>query len=79
MRLIGMLLALLLVAYLVNKQLGSGEADPPAQDIIEGTSPDAPKIPTNSADVEQYGEDMQKYLDDQVKKRAEAIRELEEG
>jgi len=79
MRFIGLLLALLLVAFLINKQLGSGDPNNRTDALLQEQDPGAPKVPTNPGEVEQFGEDMQQYLDEQAQKRADAIRELEEG
>ncbi len=75
MRMIGLLLALLLVAFLINQQLGSTGDENRGQDYGLEVDPSAPTVPTKPAQVEQFGQDMQKYLDEKAKQRLEAVDE----
>ncbi|MFK7956818.1 MAG: hypothetical protein AB8B96_12065 [Lysobacterales bacterium] len=79
MRIIGLLLALLVIAYLINQQLGSTSQADRSQELELDVYPGAPTVPTKPADVEQFGQDMQQYLDDKAKERVEAIDEASEG
>ncbi|MEM9529423.1 MAG: hypothetical protein AAGA23_00750 [Pseudomonadota bacterium] len=72
------MLVLLVIAYLVNQQLGAGSRAP--DPLLErDLNPSAPQVPTAPGDVEQFGQDMQEYLNEQAEKQAEAIRKAEEG
>lgn len=77
MRLLGIVLVVLVVAYLVNQQLGRGSRVDPS--LEQGADPNAPQLPTTPGDVEQFGQDMQEYLNEQAERQAEALREAEEG
>ena len=79
MRLIGILLVLLVLAYLYKQQLASDPVDSRAEKIGVELNADAPRVPTAPGDVDQFGKDMQEYMNEQAKKRAEAIDEAQEN
>ncbi|MEM1090211.1 MAG: hypothetical protein AAGI67_07525 [Pseudomonadota bacterium] len=78
MRILGILLALLLVAYLINQQLGSKSERSQMLDAPSDSAA-APKLPTKPGEVDQFGKDMKSYLDEEARKRAKAIDEADEG
>ena len=72
MRLIGLLIALLIVAMLIYQQLGLGPIREIEQEqIISETN--APRIPTSPKDVEQFGADINAYMNEAAAKRASEL------
>lgn len=76
MRLIAILLALLIVGFLVNKQM-EPRADKNMGEAQAVSGPNAPKVPTNPNEGNQFGEQMDDYMKNEAAKRAEAIEAAE--
>jgi len=71
-RLIGLLIALLIVGVLLYQQLGPGAIREIDQaQIISDTN--APRIPTSPKDVEQVGAEMNDYINEAAAKRASEL------
>jgi len=67
-----LLIALLIVAMLIYQQLGLGPIREIEQEqIISETN--APRIPTSPKDVEQFGADMNDYINEAAAKRASEL------
>ena len=76
MRLIVMLIALLIVGFLIYKQMGSGSVQPPKEaQAIAGSN--APKVPTNPNELNQFGTQMNEYMNKVAEDRAAAIEKAE--
>jgi hypothetical protein len=66
------LIALLIVGMLLYQQLGPGAIQEIDQaQIIPDTN--APRIPTSPKDVEQFGADMNDYINEAAAKRASEL------
>lgn len=76
MRIIATLLALLIVGFLIYKQLGS-DAVHQKQEIHVVSDLGGPKVPTNPNEVEQFGTQMDSYMKEEAEKRAAAIEDAE--
>lgn len=76
MRLIAIMLALLIVGFLVNKQLGP-RSDKNMEEAQAVSDPNAPKVPTNPVEGNQFGAQMDDYMKKEAEKRAAAIEEAE--
>ncbi len=77
MRLIVVLVTLLIVGLLVQKQLGGSstveQAGPGAQSVREG----APRVPTNPGQLQAFEEQMGDYMVDEAERRAREIEAAE--
>ncbi len=76
MRLIVILLALLVVGFLVYKQVGP-RSDEQMQEAQAVSGPNLPKVPTNPNEVKQFGTQMNDYMKEESAKRAAAIEAAE--
>lgn len=76
MRLIAILLALLIVGFLINKQMGP-RSDKKMEDAQTVSDPSAPRVPTNPGEGNQFGAQMDDYMKKEAAKRAEAIEAAE--
>jgi Flp pilus assembly protein CpaB len=72
MRLIILLVALLVVGLLVNRQISNGTQHN-VKSPAEKVGSDAPKIPVKPQDVQQFEEDMNKFIKDEASEQAEKI------
>lgn len=76
MRLIAVMLALLIVGFLVNKQMAP-RSDKTMEEAKAISDPKAPKVPTNPGESNQFGTQMDDYMKKEAEKRAAAIEEAE--
>lgn len=76
MKLIGILIALLILGLVVYKQI---EPDTRAHHELpkDVQHLDVPKVPTKPDQVEQFGQDMNAYMQDEGAKRAAALEDAE--
>ena len=72
MRMIGLLLALLLVGWLVYGQLNLNA--PPA--VVNGTENGTPRVPTTPQQLQQFDRDINQFVTDSA---AERTRQIEEN
>lgn len=72
MRFIAILLALLIVGLLAYKQV-EPRSDNQAQEAQEGSDPNVPKVPTNPDEVNQFGAQINDYMNEEAAKRSTAI------
>lgn len=76
MRLIGMLLALLIIGLLVYRQLAGSDV-PPSPGVPVNTSVDLPKVPSAPKDVPQFEQQMNDFMTETAEQRAKKLEELE--
>ena len=76
MRVIATLLALLIVGFLIYKQLGSGSVQQ-KQETNAVSDVGGPQVPTNPNEVKQFGAQMNSYMKEEAEKRAAAIENAE--
>tara|TARA_R110001592_G_scaffold321037_1_gene599362 strand:+ start:103236 stop:103472 length:237 start_codon:yes stop_codon:yes gene_type:complete len=75
-RIIATLLALIIVGFLISKQLGSGSVQQ-KQETHAVSDLGAPKVPANPNEVKQFGTQMNSYMKEESEKRAAAIEDAE--
>jgi hypothetical protein len=75
-RIIATLLALLIVGFLIYKQLGSGSVQQ-KQETHAVSGMGVPQVPTNPNEIEQFGTQMDSYMKEEAEKRAAAIKDAE--
>lgn len=73
MRLIAVLVTLLIVGLLVQKQLGGGDAEYP-DSALENSREGAPRVPTNPGQLPAFEQQINEFVDDEAARRA---REME--
>ncbi len=73
MRLISLLLALLLVAFLVVKQLNSSSSQSQVKQVLGSDGVDIPKVPSSPKDLQNFEGDMDKFIQDNADKRSEHL------
>ncbi|MCG9697397.1 hypothetical protein [Shewanella sp. Isolate11] len=79
MRMIGMLLALLIIGMLIYKQLGQGtQLSQQAAEINEASTGNVPKVPVNPNEIEQFDKDMNQFMKEEAEKREKALKEAQE-
>lgn len=71
MRYIVLLVSLLVVALLLTKQLDIGAFETPAQ--TNAKQAQAPPVPTRLQDVQQFGQDMDTFMQDAAQQRRQEI------
>jgi len=71
MRYIVLLVSLLVVALLLTKQLDIGAFETSAQ--THSTQPQPPAVPTRLQDVQQFGQDMDAFMQDAAQQRRQEI------
>lgn len=72
MRLIILLAALLIVGLLIYRQVGT--SSPYKSEELKASSVDnAPQVPVQPQDVQQFGQDMNKYLNDAAAEKLKQI------
>lgn len=72
MRIIVILVALLIVGFLISRQVGtrpSGKVDK----SVENVAVEVPKIPVKPQDVRAFGQQMNTFLKDKASERAKTI------
>ncbi len=81
MKMISMLIALLIVGYLAQKQLGSTSTinNAAVEDAMGGEGVSSVDVPTSLEDVKQLEVDLNKLVQDNVDKKAIALGELLEN
>ena len=73
MRAIVLLVSLLVVALLLIQQLKTGASEPPTQSTSTQAQPQPPAVPTRLQDVQQFGQDMDKFMQDAEQQRRQQI------
>ena len=77
MRFLSILITLLIIGFLAKKQLDSGSAFISYEDITGSTThSNIPAVPTSLKDLEQFKQDMNVFIEDNNKKRFEALEGL---
>jgi len=74
MKFISLIIALLIVGFLVKKQLDSSSSSTESQDIINNENILAPKVPTAPKDVRKFEKDINEFMLD-ADKRAKEVEE----
>lgn len=69
MRLIAVLLTLLIVGFLVQKQLGGGDVEYP-DSASESTREGVPRVPTTPGQVQAFEAQMNEFVVDEAARRA---------
>ena len=72
MRLIVLLVSILIVGLLIYRQVGPG-TDHQIEEPAEYSNSSAPKIPVKPQDVQKFGQDMGKYMNDAASDQAKRI------
>jgi hypothetical protein len=75
MKLILLLIALLIVGLLVNKQLNSSSPNTRYGDVADSEDVIVPKIPVVPEDVPKFEKEMKDFIMDSADKRAKKIEE----
>ena len=76
MKLISLLITLLIIGFLANKQLNSGSPFITQEDITGSSHSNIPAIPTSLKEVEQFKQDMNEFMEENTKKRFKALEDL---
>ena len=77
MRLISMLIALLIIGFLVYKQVGKISNKKVESAAVEVESAEAPKMPTNMNEVKQFEVQINNYVKEEAAQRARKLDELD--
>lgn len=75
MRLIVILVALLVVALLVKKQLDSSPSTEAYKALIDESGLSTPKVPTSPSEIKQFEDDMNQFMQDAADQKAKGIEE----
>lgn len=79
MRLIGLVITLLLIAYLITTQLKSTSGESSYEEILGEDSAlradSPPRVPTSPEDVRAFKDDFNSYINQQTEKRTQEIDE----
>lgn len=73
MRMIFLLVVLLIIALVVTRQIGGPSAPDPTSASVQTNQP--PKVPTRPQDVQKFGQDMDKFVQDSAARRQQKIEE----
>ena len=73
MRLVGILVALAILALLVARQPGVG---PSSGERAERESGQPPSVPQEAGDVQQFEEDMDEFMDETEQRQRERLDEI---
>ena len=76
MRFLSLLITLLIIGFLANKQFNSDSPFITQADITGGKHSNIPEIPTSMKDVGRFKQEMNTYIDDTNQKRFDAIKDL---
>ena len=76
MKFLSLLITLLIIGFLANKQLNSDSPLITQEDITGSKHSNIPAIPTSLKGVEQFKQDMNGFIEDNTKKRFEALKDL---
>ena len=66
-------MALLLVAFLVVKQLNSSSSQSQVKQVLGSDGVDIPKVPSSPKDLQNFEGDMDKFIQDNADKRSEHL------
>ena len=75
MRLISILLVLVLIAFLVMKQLNSDSSRNNVEEALDTGGVKTPKVPTSPEDIQEFEEDINKFMQENTEKRNKKIEE----
>ena len=73
MRVISLLIALLVIGFLVKKQLDSNSLSTEYEDIISNENITVPKVPTAPKDVQKFEKDMNEFILNAADQRAKEV------
>ena len=73
MRIISLLIALLIIGFLVKKQLDSNSSTTEYEDIISNENITVPKVPTAPNDVQKFEKDMNEFILNAADQRAKEV------
>lgn len=73
MKFISLLIALLIIGFLVKKQLDSSSSNTEYEAIISHENITVPKVPTAPKDVQKFEQDINKFMLDAADQRAQAL------
>ncbi|MCE9679040.1 hypothetical protein LZP69_07590 [Shewanella sp. AS1] len=76
MRMIGMLLALLIIGYMIYQQLGGG-SQMNTQTELSKDQNGAPQVPSDPKKLKQFEQDMDEFIKQQEEKRKQALEEAQ--
>ncbi len=73
MRIISLLIALLIIGFLVNKQLDSNSSSREYEDIISNENITVPKVPTAPNGIQKFEKDMNEFMLNAADQRAKEL------
>ena len=73
MKLISLLIALLIIGFLVNKQLNSSSSLKEHDDISDNKNISTPKVPTSPKDVKKFEKEMNDFMQDAAAQKAKRM------
>ena len=75
MKLISLLIALLLIGLLVNKQLNSSSSQKQLEELTDIEDVDVPKVPSSPEDINKFEDEINEFVLDSADKRAKKFEE----
>jgi len=75
MKLISLLIALLIVGFLVKKQLDSSSSNTEYDNLISTENITVPKVPSAPKDVQKFEKDINEFMLDASEQRAKEVAE----
>ena len=79
MRLISLLIGLVIIAYLISKQLEPDSSSNDIDDIIDQQDIALPKVPVSPKDIKGFETEMNKFIQDTAANRQEELEKIEKG
>ena len=76
MRLIGLLAVLLVIGFLVYRQIGP-DSTPRQDPSSAGVDGDTPRVPTTANDLQRFDDEMNRFIRDAAADRERKSRDLE--
>jgi hypothetical protein len=73
MRFISLLIALLIIGFLVKKQLDSDSSSTEYEDIISNENITVPKVPTAPKDIQRFEKDINEFMLNAADQRAKEV------
>ncbi|MFT6266782.1 MAG: hypothetical protein ACJAWS_002946 [Oleiphilaceae bacterium] len=75
MKFISLLIALLIIGFLVKKQLDPSSSNTEYEDMISNESIAVPKVPTVPKEVQKFEKDINQFMLDAADQRAKGVEE----
>ena len=73
MKLLSLLLALLLIGFVIKKQLDTNSTSQKLEELIERDGIDAPKLPSSANEYSKFEKDINNFVLDSADKRKQEL------